>query len=88
MVREAVRREKEEAGLPSSMTVHLPKAWAPLWGARPAPLFDTTAGICPGTGSSGESESAVCLLVLCVSMCVLQWGVGDLSQPSFSKTWE
>lgn len=82
------------------MTAHLPKAWAPLWGALLAPLFYPTTGICPGTGSSGENESAVRLLVVvvvmggvCVYVCVhaLRWEEGgweNLSQPAFSKTWE
>lgn len=75
------------------MTAHLPKAWAPLWGALLAPLFYPTAGICPGTGSSGENESAVRLLVVvvvmggvCVYVCVhaLRWEGGSVgeSQPA------
>lgn len=85
-----------EAGPQSHVTAHLPKAWAPLWGALLAPLFYPTTGICPGTGSSGENESAVRLLVVvvvvmggvCVYVCVhaLRWeegGVGESQPASF-----
>lgn len=63
------------------MTVHLPKAWAAHWGAPLAPRLCPTTGICPGTGSSGESESAVYSLVPC--MCCVWWEVGESQAASF-----
>ena len=79
------------------MTAHLSKARAPLWGALLAPLFYPTAGICPGTRSPGENESAARLLVVvvvvvmvgcvCVCVCVraLRWegGAGESQPASF-----
>lgn len=54
---------RRQTAPPGSVTAHLPKARAPHRGACLAPFLSPTAGICPGTGSFGESESALCSLV-------------------------